>query len=254
MTRRIAVIGGNDPGRAFDREIKSVSSLRHKASPAVSKFRRNKKQIFAASLHRRPVYCKLHKGGLPSRFNSVFGPRFSVPVSHNPYLSRFVTDAVPTQAIFERPLAAQALRTSVDEELGSIARSVDMNGRHFTFAAGPCPVRQDVSHRQVRTPPSLIKIITILGESRQIDDPEIGAARRDTQPPQPSQLFSRPGTGFRIAEVFQNSVVVVIGRGFPEVVEPGPDELPGGRRIAVEPLELCVGRASTSREKNDRRS
>lgn len=136
--------------------------------PAVSKFRRNKKQIFAASLHRRPVYCKLHKGGLPSRFNSVFGPRFSVPVSHNPYLSRFVTDAVPTQAIFERPLAAQALRTSVDEELGSIARSVDMNGRHFTFAAGPCPVRQDVSHRQVRTPPSLIKIITILGESRQI--------------------------------------------------------------------------------------
>ena len=53
-----------------------------------------------------------------------------------------------------------------------------MHGRDLADALGPVPVRQDVGHGKIGAPVRLINVETIFLEAVEIDDAEVGAARR----------------------------------------------------------------------------
>ena len=232
------------PIRHLDRKEDQVPGLRqhhilhllpHRLRPVV--------QAYQAILRSHP-----HTAGLPGRTDRLLGPFDTLLVGHHLQLARLIDHLIPTQAILPRTPDLAALGLAIDEELRLIPGSIDMDGRHLTFTARPSPVRHDMHHRQLRPPTGLIEPVTVLRETRQVDDAEIAAARREGHfthflAPRKDLLQILLLLLFRM-EIAQHGQIPIVRRRFAQIVETGPDEFARALRhlVLIEPLVVRLGR------------
>ena len=109
----------------------------------------------------------------------------------------------PTDVELVLALAAHALGLPVDEEFHLVG-VVIVGPEVYLLAFLPVPVGEEVQDGLVRPPLALIQVINVFGESGQVDDAEVGAARGPA-----------------------------VGRGLADVVEAGPDVLAGDEVVVL---------------------
>ena len=116
-----------------------------------------------------------------------------------------------------------------------------MHRRDLPDPIRPVPMRQNVGHREVGTPVSLIEVKTIFLESRQINDAEVAAARGSLDPAKFFDLLFclRPKYGI-VTEVIQDFAISIVGSRFTKIVEAGPDEFPGHMGVLLQRSEFFV--------------
>jgi len=92
-----------------------------------------------------------------------------------------------------------AERFAVEEQLRLVAGSEHMHRRDLAGALRPVPMGQDVNHGQIGPPSGLVEVEQILLEAAQVNDAEIGTARRHRRSgprlPVPSPFSLRLGIG-----------------------------------------------------------
>ena len=119
-----------------------------------------------------------------------------------------------------------------------------MHRGHLPFPAGPGPVREDVGHGVVRAPAGLVQPVAVFGETRQVDNTEVGAAGRQRDV---AHRVAPAFQGFFVGsllllrvEVGEYGRVQVERGGLAQIVVPGPDKLAGAFRHGVLVLPLVV--------------
>ena len=111
-------------------------------------------------------------------------------------------------------LADATLALAVDEELGFRIVGIAEDGRHFTFAAWPGPVGEQMEGLLFGSPMDAIKVGAILGKSGEVKDAEVAAARWP---------------------------VFIVGRRLAKIVEACPYEFSDNLRALVLPHPVVVG-------------
>ena len=109
---------------------------------------------------------------------------------------------------------ASALALAVDEELSLVVVGVAHHRCHLAFASRPSPVGQQMDGVVAVVPYRAVEIVAVLGQSGEVADAEIAAARRP---------------------------VGVVGRGLAEIIKARPDKLPDGVVLVVLSHEVALG-------------
>src|SRR5581483_3644661 len=81
----------------------------------------------------------------------------------------------------------------------------------------------------------------------EVDDAEVRTARRHADFSELAQLLFQPRALRGVAEVQQIARVAVIRRRLAEIIEAGPDEFAGDKRVTVLRREFDVGRTTPAR-------
>src|SRR6266536_4477590 len=122
-----------------------------------------------------------------------------------------------------------------------------MHRRDLSDALGPVPVRQDVGHGKIGAPVRLINVETIFLEAVEIDDAEVGTARRHFDLAAFFKLLGHLRLFGRLSEVQQRRRIATIRRRLAEVIKSRPYKFAGGKRGFIESLELDIGRPGRTR-------
>src|SRR5262249_41295450 len=130
----------------------------------------DERQVKAICTNLSSIWLKLEPGWSPGRFRFSCRPLFAVFVGNHFEGARFINDIVPAKAIFVSGFLFSAKRFAVEKQLAFLARSKNVNRGDLPFTLRKGPVRQDMSHRKVRPPMSLIYIKPIFFESGEIDN------------------------------------------------------------------------------------
>src|SRR5262249_41065052 len=153
-------------------------------------------------------------------------------------LARYIRHIVPTQPVFIPALLLATERMAVEEQFRFVTRGVHVNRRDRAFASLPVPMRQEMGHRQLRSPARLIQVEPVLFESSQIENAKVGTAGREFDFAEFIVLGLHLGLFRRVLELRQTGRVVIVGSWFAQVIEAGPDKLTGDKTILVLPREL----------------
>ena len=93
---------------------------------------------------------------LKRRLHDIFRPLLAVAPSNYANLARLVSHVIPNKTVFVFATTLAPMRNAVDEKLRLVAARVDMDGRSFSLAPRPRPMRKYVRRRFVRTPMRLV--------------------------------------------------------------------------------------------------
>ncbi|CDE62062.1 unknown [Parabacteroides sp. CAG:409] len=155
------------------------------------------------------IYRQLNLLSLSGCLDFIFRPFFSIFISNNFHTSRLIYDTVPYQSeILAFFFRFTSITFAVDKQFGFRSGGINMYRNNLSFTTSPVPMRQNMCHREIRTPMRLIQIITVFRESGQIDNTEITTPRRRLRTCQFCQLFFQFGSFRRISPEVQQVGIV----------------------------------------------
>lgn len=122
---------------------------------------------------------------------------------------------VPAETVFILSFLPRSEGFAIEEEFTLISGSVNMHWRDLPLTARPSPVRQYVRHWQLGPPTRLVEIKPIFSEAREINDSEVGTARRNLYFAEGLQFLGSFRPGLRGVVVQEISCVASYGVGSP---------------------------------------
>src|SRR6266404_1029681 len=115
-----------------------------------------------------------------------------------------------------------------------------MHRRDLAHTFRPVPMRQNMGHRQLGSPPGLINVEPILLKAAKIEDAEIGTARGHFDLVELFEFRSHPRLLCRVGEVQEVRNIAPIGSWFPQIVETSPNELTSSKGKLVLTAKLGI--------------
>ena len=134
--------------------------------------------------------------------------------------ARLIDNVVPDKPPAGFAARADSCGFAVEEKFDAVEVRIDVDGRVEPFAPGPGPVREDVENGH-GGPACAVEPCAVFGEPGEVVDSEVGCVR---------------------------GPVSVVGGGFAEIIEAGPDEFAEDPFAGVLHFEFAVGGACPRRE------
>ena len=199
----VAIADALEGASPRDLDVDVIGSVGTEVAVFVGQCHGDVAQIVAVSKERVFVSSEAQSGRVTGGMHSLFPGGFSVfVIDDHLELTGLVGHAVPHQTVAREEavgdllahlldefpsgrrhrhasrLMTSALALAVDEELSLVVVGVAHHRCHLAFASWPSPVGQQMDGVVVAVPYRAVEIVAVLGQSGEVADAEIAAARR----------------------------------------------------------------------------